>query len=76
MDWLMVAQLATTGFTVGGIFILYRDQRIHHHRLHVQNHNTWNAIQATHSHVEGLHEKYAKLYDRVNELEKTHEVHS
>ena len=76
MDWLAILDFSVLGFTVMAIFIMYRDQKIHIRRLHIQSQKTWNRIAETHSHIEGLHDKYAKLYDRVTELEKTHEVHS
>jgi len=75
MDWVTVLDLSVMGFTVVGIFIVYRDLMRHLRRMHVQNQNTWNAIATERSHIEGLHDKYAKLYDRVKELEKTHEIH-
>ena len=76
MDWVAISQMSVWGFTVMAIFIMYRDQKNHLYYARTQIQNTWNRIQEIHSHIEGLHEKYAKLYDRVNELEKTHEVHS
>lgn len=75
MSWLNVLDVSVLGFTVVAIFIMYRDQARHLRRMHVQNQNTWNALQETRTNVEGLHDKYAKLYDRVTELEKDHEVH-
>lgn len=70
MEWVLVLQLAVLGFTVFAILIAHRDWMCHLRRLHLQSQNTWNAIQSTHGHIEGLHEKYAKLYHRVNELER------
>lgn len=76
MNWQPILDLALMGFTVCAIFIMYREQRIHLRRMHLQNQNTWNAVVAERNKIEGLHDKYAKLYDRVTELEKTNEVHS
>jgi hypothetical protein len=75
MDWLPLLQLPVMGFTVVGVFIMYRDQMRHLRNMHVQARNTWNKVAETDSHIAGLHDKYAKLYDRVKELEKTNEIH-
>lgn len=70
MNWLPILQLVVLGFIVVAVFILYRDQMRYLRKMHVQTQNTWNKISETHSHIEGLHDKYAKLYDRVTKLEK------
>ena len=75
MSWFDVLDLCVLGFTVMAIFIMYRDQARHLRRMHVQNQHTWNRIVKEHEHIEGLHDKYAKLYTRVTDLEKAHEVH-
>jgi hypothetical protein len=70
MSWLPILQFAVLGFTVVGIHIMYRDQMRHLNNMRIQNQSTWNQITKTQGHIEGLHDKYAKLYDRVTKLEK------
>jgi hypothetical protein len=76
VNWVTVLDVAVMGFTVCGMFIIYRQLLRSLSTMHKQNQNTWNGIAQARSDLKAIHDQYAKLYDRVARLEKAHEVHS
>lgn len=76
MTTLQLLNIAALGFAVSSIFIIHNDVKKFLLQFRIQQQNNWNAIVQNRTEIRSMHDRYAKLYTRVCELEKLHEVHS